>query len=63
MKAIFSKDIETVINDLAIVAAPIHLSMDSRKTTVRFFGLPIYVKNELFTRSSSLKEESQTGHQ
>lgn len=50
MKAIFSKDIEVVLSSLSGYSHSEYFGLDSRKTTVRFFGLPIYVKNETFTR-------------
>lgn len=50
MKAIFSKDVEIVLSKLANYSSSEYFGLDTRKTTVRFFGLPIYVKTEVFTR-------------
>lgn len=50
MKAIFSKDIEVALSNLASCCRSEYFGLDTRKTTVRFFGLPIYVKTEVFTR-------------
>lgn len=50
MKAIFQKDIEIVLSDLANYSRSEYFGLDTRKTTVRFFGMPIYVKMEKFTR-------------
>lgn len=52
MKAIFSKDVEVVLSDLARYSSSEYFGLDTRKTTVRFFGFPIYVKTEVFTRPS-----------
>lgn len=50
MKAIFSKDVEVVLSSLSGYSHSEYFGLDTRKTTVRFFGLPIYVKTEVFTR-------------
>jgi len=62
MKAIFSKDIEIVLSDLATYSSSDYFGLDTRKTTVRFFGFPVYVKTEVFTRPFSSTEESPTAH-
>ena len=56
MKAIFSKDIEVVVNDLRSYewVNIDYFAIKRRVTTYRVFGLPVYVRTELFTTNKDV---------